>query len=450
MAQTSQKIRFVYGTKAKYNSSPSSYANDVYFVTDTYQIIARGVIYGVSDSDKNYLDQLVKNGITTVKYSNGVLSWSGISGANSGSATLLGSTTPKALGTANPGTSTQAARADHVHPAQTTVTGNAGSATKLQTSRTIDGVTFDGTENIVHFAMCSTAAATAAKTVTLDGFSIAPTPSANGARISVQFTNGNTATSPTLSVNGGTAFGIAWSGGGELNKIAAGQILDLVFYGSGNNFGYHVVGTNGKTYDAATQSAAGLMSAADKAKLDGIAAGATKVSVDTTISSISPNPVQNKVVKAELDKKVPIGSDGKIAISYLPSFVDDVIDIVPSKSGQSSNDDYSGLTAGVTYVDKDTNPWTLFTSDGSHQKTKVNWEDGKIYIDTSNSKTYRWSGTTVVPIASDLALGETSSTAFPGDRGKTLETKMSTAETNITNLTTRVSNVEAQLCWYEA
>lgn len=51
----------------------------------------------------------------------------------------------------------------------------------------------------------------------------------------------------------------------------------------------------------ATTSAAGLMSAADKTKLDGIAAGAT---VDTEMSSTSTNPVQNKVVKSYVDTKV--------------------------------------------------------------------------------------------------------------------------------------------------
>ena len=41
-----------------------------------------------------------------------------------------------------------------------------------------------------------------------------------------------------------------------------------------------------------------------------------------------------------------------------------------------------------------------------------------IYVDTTTNKSYRWSGTQYVTIASDLALGETSSTAYPGDKGK--------------------------------
>lgn len=61
---------------------------------------------------------------------------------------------------------------------------------------------------------------------------------------------------------------------------------------------------NNTTYGPATQSANGLMSAADKKKLDEIAAGANKTTVDSTLSATSTNPVQNKAVKAELDKKV--------------------------------------------------------------------------------------------------------------------------------------------------
>ena len=51
----------------------------------------------------------------------------------------------------------------------------------------------------------------------------------------------------------------------------------------------------------ATTSAAGLMPAADKVKLDGIAAGANKTTVDDTMSSTSTNPVQNKAIKKYVD-----------------------------------------------------------------------------------------------------------------------------------------------------
>lgn len=57
------------------------------------------------------------------------------------------------------------------------------------------------------------------------------------------------------------------------------------------------------TYNDATQTSHGLMSTADKTKLDGIDSGANKTVVDSTMSDTSENPVQNKIIKSELDKK---------------------------------------------------------------------------------------------------------------------------------------------------
>ena len=54
----------------------------------------------------------------------------------------------------------------------------------------------------------------------------------------------------------------------------------------------------------ATSSANGMMSAADKVKLDGVEDGATKTIVDDVMSDTSTNPVQNKAVKAALDGKL--------------------------------------------------------------------------------------------------------------------------------------------------
>lgn len=78
----------------------------------------------------------------------------------------------------------------------------------------------------------------------------------------------------------------------------------------------HVTNAQGRTVtlpgNTATQDAKGLMSANDKAKLDGIAQGANKTVVDTALSSASTNPVQNKAVKAALDDK----SDSKHTHNY--------------------------------------------------------------------------------------------------------------------------------------
>lgn len=104
---------------------------------------------------------------------------------------------PKSPGTASAGASQAYSRGDHIHPAQTSVTGNAGTATKLSNARNINGMLFDGSANRVNYGVCNTAAATAAKTVACTGFSLT-----TGAEITVKFTYTNTALNPTLNVNG--------------------------------------------------------------------------------------------------------------------------------------------------------------------------------------------------------------------------------------------------------
>ena len=82
--------------------------------------------------------------------------------ASHGSHTALSTVTPKVAGTAAIGTDSGAARGDHVHPAQTSVSGNAGTATKLQTARKITignaSQNFDGSGN-VSFTLSSIGAA---------------------------------------------------------------------------------------------------------------------------------------------------------------------------------------------------------------------------------------------------------------------------------------------------
>lgn len=57
-------------------------------------------------------------------------------------------------------------------------------------------------------------------------------------------------------------------------------------------------------------------------------------------------------------------------------------------------------------------------------------ESGKIYIDKATNITYRWGGSDYVAIGSDLALGETSSTAYAGDKGKANADAISTHTSN--------------------
>lgn len=87
----------------------------------------------------------------------------------------------------------------------------------------------------------------------------------------------------------------------------------------------------------------------------------------------------------------PLDENGIISSTYLPSYVDDVID-------GTISDDLS------TFTDTDS-------------KT-VTPEAGKIYNDITKNKSYRWSGTAYVSLNDGVALGETEKTAYRGDRGK--------------------------------
>lgn len=79
-----------------------------------------------------------------------------------------------------------------------------------------------------------------------------------------------------------------------------------------------------------------------------------------------------------------LSDNGKVPANQLPSYVDDVLEY------------------------------------GTFNTFPTTGEDGKIYVAQDTNLTYRWSGTRYVEISQSLALGETSTTAYPGDKGKQL------------------------------
>ena len=110
--------------------------------------------------------------------------------------------------------------------------------------------------------------------------------------------------------------------------------------------------TTNTTYSAATTSAAGLMSATDKGKLDGIATGANKTIVDAALSSTSTNPVQNKVVQVAISSLNTLVGDTSVA-SQISTAIANKVDAVSGK-GLSTNDyttaektKLSGIAAGA-------------------------------------------------------------------------------------------------------
>ena len=101
--------------------------------------------------------------------------------------------------------------------------------------------------------------------------------------------------------------------------------------------------------DPATQTENGLMSAADKVKLDGIAANATRVLVDNALSETSTNAIQNRAVKAalaELMQSISQSLEGKApnAHTHTKSDITDLtVDTAPTENSQNL------VTSGGTY-----------------------------------------------------------------------------------------------------
>lgn len=145
----------------------------------------------------------------------------------------------------------------------------------------------------------------------------------------------------------------------------------------------------------------------------------------------------------DLTVKMPANPNSNTTYTVATGDSNGQIKVTPS-SGSAYNVNVKGLgsaayTASTDYATKDHTHTTIdgtkivgvipteclpsYVDDVLEYTAKASFpttgETGKIYVDTSTNKTYRWSGSTYVEISASLALGETSSTAYRGDRGKT-------------------------------
>ncbi|WP_405282111.1 hypothetical protein [Methanobrevibacter sp.] len=107
------------------------------------------------------------------------------------------------------------------------------------------------------------------------------------------------------------------------------------------------------TYSNATTSANGLMSSTDKSKLDGIAAGANKITVDSALSSSSTNPVQNKVINTALGNKVDtVSGKGLSTNDYTTTEKNKLAAITESADAVSYSQTVASSTSGAYEVGK--------------------------------------------------------------------------------------------------
>ena len=122
--------------------------------------------------------------------------------------------------------------------------------------------------------------------------------------------------------------------------------------------------------------------------------GTTTLGASGTITSGNSQAVTGGAVYTALGSKLDanlkgaangvaeLDANGLVPSSQLPSYVDDIIEVA----------DYAHLP--------------------------ITGESGKIYVTLDTNLTYRWSGSEYVEVSKSLALGETPSTAYRGDRGR--------------------------------
>jgi hypothetical protein len=156
---------------------------------------------------------------------------------------------------------------------------------------------------------------------------------------------------------------------------------DTLIQGSNITITGNTISAVDTTYGVATTSANGLMSSADKSKLDGIAAGANNYSLPTASATVLGG--------------IKVGSRLTISSGVLSANV---------QSDNNFTNAYKtkldGIEAGANnYVHPDSHPASMITQSSSYR-----------FVTDAEKSTWN--------AKSDLALGTTSSTAYRGDRGK--------------------------------
>lgn len=230
--------------------------------------------------------------------------------------------------------------------------------------------------------------------------------------------------------NGDTTYSLSAGTGADANKIVLTPSTgnpDKVTVPYATNAGTvnsHTVATDvpasavftDTTYSDATTSASGLMSASDKSKMDGLGTASTK-DVATSGNASSTQVVMGNDTRLS-DSRPASDVSSWAKASSKPSYTASEVGAIATTAKGANNGvaelDSTGKVPSAqlpSYVDD-------VLEYGSISDFPITGETGKIYIAKDTNKTYRWSGTTYVEISESLALGETASTAYAGNKGK--------------------------------
>ena len=228
-------------------------------------------------------------------------------------------------------------------------------------------------------------------------------------------------------------------------SIVADSATDTLTLEAGDNVTLTPDATNDKvtiaatdtTYSEATTDAAGLMSAADKTKLNGIATGANKTTVDSSLSSTSTNPVQNKVINTALGTKAPLASPALTGTPTAPTatagtnttqiattaFVKSAVD-----TASSAVRSFSKVKVGSTTVEADSATDTLTLEAGDNVTITPDATNDKVTIAATDT-TYSEATTSAAGLMS-AADKEKLNGIATGANKTTVDSSLSSSSTN--------------------
>lgn len=155
-----------------------------------------------------------------------------------------------------------------------------------------------------------------------------------------------------------------------------------------------------------------LKSTIDNYTINGYKLGSQPIELtksDVGLGNVTNDPQVKRSEMGVANGVATLDNNGLVPASQLPSYVDDILE-------------YDNIAA--------------FPETG---------EAGKIYVTKDTNLTYRWTGSQYIEISKSLALGETSSTAYSGDKGKAnrdaINSLPSTIVNNINDFTYSPNNV---------
>ena len=155
--------------------------------------------------------------------------------------------------------------------------------------------------------------------------------------------------------------------------------------------------------------------------------------------------------KGKANGLAPLDETSHIPSVYLPVSAFDVLEftgVVESVAFEESSSSNNSTDATCDVVYNSTTKTFALRIIGAQPKYFSNWADGylygensgngripqsgKIYIDTTNNKSFRWDGTKLEPIGSALELGHNKGNAFPGNEGIKLQSQISDVRNSLT------------------